>query len=92
MDLYSYVPPPGENIPVSVDHFPVDDTVSMEDKIDLAVTRLRNHRSGGCIRYEVQAPERVVSGGKEEGEVGGYGRTGKPYGREDDGRTLQDGG
>ena len=27
VDLYSYVPPPGDNLPVSVDPFPVDDLV-----------------------------------------------------------------
>ena len=27
VDLYSYVPPPGENIPVSVEPFPLDDLV-----------------------------------------------------------------
>ena len=33
VDLYSYVPPPGDNIPVSVDPFPVDDSVPMEEEI-----------------------------------------------------------
>ena len=47
VDLYRYVPPPGENIPVSVELFPVDDSVPTKDKIEWAVTRLQNHRSGG---------------------------------------------
>ena len=47
MDLYRYVPPPGENIPISVDPFPVNDLVTTEDKIEWAVTCLQNHRSGG---------------------------------------------
>ena len=47
MDLYIYVPTPGENILVSVEPFPVDDSVPMEDEIEWAVTRLQNHRSGG---------------------------------------------
>ena len=47
VDLYSYVPPPGENIPVSVKPFPVDDSVPTEDEIEWAVTRLQNHCSGG---------------------------------------------
>ena len=46
VDLYRYVPPPGENIPVSVDPFPVEDLVSTEDEIDWAVKLLCNHRSG----------------------------------------------
>ena len=33
VDLYSYMLPPGENIPVSVEPFPVDDLVLMEDNI-----------------------------------------------------------
>ena len=47
VDLYSYVPPPGENIPISVEPFPVDDSVPTEDEIEWAVKRLRNHCSGG---------------------------------------------
>ena len=46
VDLYSYVPPPGVNILISVDPFPVDDLVPTEDDIEWAVKRLRNHRSG----------------------------------------------
>ena len=37
VDLYSYVPSPGENIPVTVTPTEVDDSVSMEDKIEDAV-------------------------------------------------------
>ena len=33
VDLYRYVPPPGENIPVSVEPFPVDDSIPTEDYI-----------------------------------------------------------
>ena len=33
LDLYSYIPPPGANIPISVDPFPVDDLVPTEDEI-----------------------------------------------------------
>ena len=44
-ELYSYVPPPGTNIPMSVDLFPVDYSVPTEDDIEWAVKRLRNHRS-----------------------------------------------
>ena len=51
VELHSYFPSPGANIPISVDPFPVDDSVSMENDIEWAVKRLRNHRSGerqGC--------------------------------------------
>ena len=47
MDLYSYVPPLGANIPISVEPLPVDDLVPTEDKIEWAVKRLQNHRSRG---------------------------------------------
>ena len=39
-ELYSYVPPPGRNIPISVQLFPVDDSVPTQHKIEWAVTLL----------------------------------------------------
>ena len=47
MELYSYVPPLGTKIPISVQPFAVDDLVPTEEEIEWAVMRLRNHRSGG---------------------------------------------
>ena len=47
VELYSYVPLPGKNIPISVHPFTVEDLVPTEDEIEWAVMRLRNHRSGG---------------------------------------------
>ena len=47
MELYSYVPPPGKNIPISVEPLTVDDLVPTEDGIEWEVKRLRNHRSRG---------------------------------------------
>ena len=47
VELYSYVPPPGTNITISVQPLPVYDSVPTEDEIELVVTRLRNHCSGG---------------------------------------------
>ena len=47
VDLYSYIPPPGENIPISVEPFPVEDSVPTEYEIKWAVKRLRNQRSRG---------------------------------------------
>ena len=47
VDLYSYVPPPGENTPISVEPFPVDESLPTEDEIEWLVKRLCNHRSGG---------------------------------------------
>ena len=40
VELYSYVPPPGRNIPISVQLFPVDDSVPTQHKIEWAVTLL----------------------------------------------------
>ena len=47
VDLYSYMPPMGGDIPVSAEPFLVDDSVPTEEEIDCLVTRLRNHRSRG---------------------------------------------
>ena len=46
VNLYSYVPSPGENIPVTVAPAEVDDLVPTEDKIEDAVKKLRRNRSG----------------------------------------------
>ena len=48
VEMYSYIPPPGMNIPISVQPLLVEDSVPTEDEIEWAVTRLRNHRSGGA--------------------------------------------
>ena len=47
VDLYSYVPSPGENIPVTIKPVEVDDSVPTEDEIEEAVKKLRRNRSGG---------------------------------------------
>ena len=47
VDLYSYVPSPGKNIPVSVKPDPVDESVPTEDDIKEAVKNLRRNISGG---------------------------------------------
>ena len=48
VDLYSYVPSPGENIPVTVAPVEVDDLVPTEEEIEDAVKKLRRNRSGGA--------------------------------------------
>ena len=45
--LYHQVQPPGENISISIDPFPVEDLVPIEDDIEWAVRRLSKNRSGG---------------------------------------------
>ena len=47
MDLYIYVPPPGDNIRVSVEPFLVDDLLPTENEIKWLVKRPQNNRSGG---------------------------------------------
>ena len=47
MELCRYVPPLGTNVPISVQPFLVYDSMPAEEKIEWAVTRLHNHRSGG---------------------------------------------
>ena len=49
VELYSYVPPPGENIPVTVIPSYVDDSVTKEDGIAEAVKKLRRKRSVGPL-------------------------------------------
>ena len=54
VELYSYVPPLGENIPISVEPLPVDESVPMEDDIKWEVSQPQNHCSGGPsgMRFE----------------------------------------
>ena len=48
VDLYRYIPSPGENIPVTVTPVEVDDSVPTEDEIEEVVKKLRRNRSGGA--------------------------------------------
>ena len=53
--LYSRIPPPpGDNIPVAIEPFAVEDGVPMEAEIEWAVKRLRNNRAGGLSRMWVE--------------------------------------
>ena len=49
VDLYRYIPSPGENIPVTVTPVKVNDLVPTEDEIEEAVKKLRRNRSGGAL-------------------------------------------
>ena len=60
MDLYRYVPPPGVNIPIFVEPFPVDDLVPTEDKIKWEVKHLRNHCSGGPSGIQAEHLKRCL--------------------------------
>ena len=52
--LYSHVPPPGDNIPVTVTPSEIDDSVTTEDEIAEAVKKLRRNRSGGSSRIRAE--------------------------------------
>ena len=52
--LYSRVPSPGDNIPVAIEPFEVEDSVMEEGGIELAVKRLCNNRSGGLSRMQAE--------------------------------------
>ena len=47
VELYSCVPSPGTNIPISMEPLPVEDLLPTEDEIEWAFKHLRNHRSRG---------------------------------------------
>ena len=52
--MYRRVPPPGENIPVTVDPTHIDDSVPTEDEIEAAVKKLRRNRAGGPSRIRAE--------------------------------------
>ena len=47
VELYRYLLTPGTNIPISVQPFPLDYSVPMEDEVEWVLTRLQNHCSRG---------------------------------------------
>ena len=53
-ELYRQVPPPGENIPVTVEPAIIDDSVPTEYEIAAAVKNLRRNRSGGPPRIRAE--------------------------------------
>ena len=81
VDLYHHVPPPGEDIPVSVETFPVEDYVPIEDDIEWVVKRLQNHRSGAPLGMRTEqlkgwlavAWKEEAKSVEIEGAAGGYG-------------------
>ena len=54
VDLYSYVPSSGTNIPVTVRPVPVDNLVPTEDEIVEAVKNLRKNRSRGSLVMQAE--------------------------------------
>ena len=76
--MYSRVPPPGDNIPVELETFKVEDVVPEEGEIEWAVKRLRNNRSGGALQMRAEhikgwlaAARREEKGDTADTDMGG---------------------
>ena len=65
MKLYSYVPRPGANIPISVEPFPVENLVPTEDEIEWVVKCLRNHRPGGPSGMQAEHLKRCLTAARK---------------------------
>ena len=52
--LYSRIPPPGDNILVTIEPFAVEDGIPTEAEIEWAVKRLQNNRAGGPSRMRAE--------------------------------------
>ena len=63
--LYSYVPLLGENIPVTIQPFLVDDLVTEEGEIEWGVKRLCNNRSGGVLRMWAEHVKRWLAAARK---------------------------
>ena len=75
--LFSCVPTPGDNIPVAIKPFEVEDLVPEEEEIEWAVKRLCNNRSGGTLQMQEEhikgwlaAAQRAEKGETADTEVG----------------------
>ena len=52
--LYIRVPPPGDNIPVTIEPFAVEDGVPEEEETEWALKRLQNNRARGALRMRAE--------------------------------------
>ena len=68
-ELYRRVPPPGENIPVTIEPTHVDDLVPMEDEIEAAVKKLWRNRLGGPSRIRAEHVKGCLAAAKRGGMV-----------------------
>ena len=66
VNFYSYVPPPGENISVSIETFLVDDLVTTEDEDEWAVKQLSNHPSWGPSGMRAEHTKRWLAEAKNK--------------------------
>ena len=63
--MYSYVPPPGVNIPISIRPFQVDALVPEEGEIEWAFKQLCNNRSGGPSGMRVEHIKRWLAAARK---------------------------
>ena len=89
--LYSRIPPPGDNIPVTIEPFVVEDGVPTEAEIEWAVKCLRNNRSGGPSRMRAEDLKGWLATARRGGGVegGSNKRQGGEENTENAGRTQQ---
>ena len=66
-ELYSQVPSPGENIPVTVEPVLIDNSVPTEDEIEAVVKKLRRNRLGGPSRIRVEHIKEWLAAAKRRG-------------------------
>ena len=76
--LYSWIPPPGNTIPVTMEPLAVEDGVPTEAEIEWAVKCLRNNRAGGAVEDAGGGYQGMACGGEagRQGEGGGNKRWG----------------
>ena len=61
MELCSYITPPGTNIPIYMEPFPVDNSVPKEYEIECAMKRLHNHCSRGTSGMRAEHMKRWLA-------------------------------
>ena len=82
VNLYSYVPSPGTNIPVTVRPVPVDDSVPTEDEVEEAVNNLRRNRSRGASGMRSEHLKGWIAESKRENREAAEKGEGKTVGEE----------
>ena len=84
--IYSWVPPPGDSIPVDIEPFAVEDGVPEEGEIEWAVKRLQNNCAGGASRMRAEDLKGWLAAaqrGEKKGETAEKrGEAGKTHKRE----------
>ena len=63
-----HVPPPGENIPVGIEPFPVNNSAPQWYDIEWGSRRLQQHRLGGISRVQAEHLQKRLAAEKWERE------------------------